>query len=100
MEDRPNRVVVAVDGAEGGWLVLADSWYPGWVARIDGRPAAIYPADSLFRAVSVPPGAQEIEFLYRPTGFYFAALFSILVLLSIFVFFRFWGGGSGVPPPF
>jgi len=88
IEDRPDRVALRADVSGAGWLVLADSWYPGWVAKVNGRPAAVYPADTLFRAVYLAPGAHDIEFLYHPTGFYFAALFSILVLLLMIVVYR------------
>jgi hypothetical protein len=98
VEDRPDRVTIRVEGSQGGWLVLADAWYPGWVARIDRNSAPIYPADTLFRAVYVDPGVHKITFLYRPTGFYFGALSSILVLSSIAVFYRFRGGGTVLPP--
>lgn len=98
--DFPQRVVVEVNTQAGGWLVIADSWYPGWIARIDGHAADIYPADTLFKAIYVEAGVHQVEYLYRPTGFYFSALFSILVLLSIIVLFRYRGRGIHLPLSF
>jgi len=67
VDDRgPNRVQIQVQAADGGWLVLADTWYPGWNAYLDGGPADSYPADSVFRAVWVPAGSHEVVFRYQP----------------------------------
>lgn len=98
--DHPQRVVVEVNAQAGGWLVFADSWYPGWIAKIDGRAVSIYPADTLFKAVYVEAGAHNVEYIYRPKGFYFSALFSILVLLSTIVLYRYRGRGIHVPLSF
>jgi Bacterial membrane protein YfhO len=47
-------------------LVTSDSYYPGWEAQIDGKPARIYQADYLFRAVLVPAGEHTVHFDYKP----------------------------------
>ncbi len=48
-----------------GWLVLSESLVPGWVARIDGREAPLYPANYLFQAVYVPAGEHRVSFTYE-----------------------------------
>ncbi|HEX9680782.1 MAG TPA: hypothetical protein VGA32_04960, partial [Anaerolineales bacterium] len=63
--DDPNAVVVEVDAPSGGWLLVSDTWYPGWEAQVDGAPSHLYRADYLFRAVYVPPQARQVEFRYR-----------------------------------
>ena len=60
----PERVVVQADGP--GYLLLTDAYFPGWAATVDGRPAEILRADVMFRAVALPPGAQEVVFTYAP----------------------------------
>ncbi|HQK77258.1 MAG TPA: hypothetical protein PKZ25_13780, partial [Candidatus Hydrogenedentes bacterium] len=49
-----------------GVLYLADTWYPGWNARINGKPAAIFPIDGLFRGIHVPEGTSTVEMTYEP----------------------------------
>jgi hypothetical protein len=50
-----------------GWLVLADPWYKGWKAELDGREVPILPANLAFRAVEIPDGAHHrVVFRYAP----------------------------------
>ncbi|MCW5873396.1 MAG: YfhO family protein [Anaerolineales bacterium] len=69
LHSRTGRVLVNVETQQGGWLLLADTYYPGWHARIDGAPAEIQPAYGVFRAVQVPAGQHEVEFRYQPRSF-------------------------------
>ena len=62
----PNAVELAVKAPEGGWLVLADTWFPGWVAELDGQAAESYPANGVMRSVWIPSGQHTVVFQYRP----------------------------------
>jgi hypothetical protein len=63
------KVVVEAAAKQDGWLVLLDSYYPGWKAELDGKPAQIYRADGFFRAVKIPAGAHTVSFSYFPDLF-------------------------------
>ena len=62
----PGRSVVEVESALGGILVLNATYYPGWIAEIDGEPVPLMRADVLFRGVEVPPGRHRVEFRFAP----------------------------------
>jgi hypothetical protein len=68
----------------GGFLVLADFFYPGWTATIDGRPTEIYRGNYVQRTVLIPAGSHTIQFRYRPwsviAGFWISAISIIVVL--------------------
>ena len=59
----PERVTVDVDSAQPGLLVLAEAWYPGWRATVNGAPAACVAANAWMRAVPVPAGASRVVVL-------------------------------------
>jgi hypothetical protein len=97
-EYQPNRVVVQTDDGPGGWLVLADVWFPGWRCTVDGQPTHIYRADYLFRAIRLPDGAHEVVFTFAPTAYRWGQLVSaaagciVLAITFLAVFrLRAWG---------
>jgi hypothetical protein len=81
--DDPNRVEIVVNASQGGWLVLFDTWFPGWKARIDGEETRILRADYMFRAVHVPAGESIVEFIYQPLTFIFGAVLSAAAWLAL-----------------
>jgi hypothetical protein len=69
ISDTGNSVQVAVNAAAPSYLVLDDSYYPGWQVWIDGKPAAINRADYLLRSVLVPAGRHSLVFAYAPLSY-------------------------------
>jgi uncharacterized membrane protein YfhO len=82
-----NQVVtVQVSLNDSGILVLADSYYPGWKAYVDGKEEVIRKANLFFRAVPLPAGNHMVEFRYEPTSFKIGlsiSLATIVVLLLV-----------------
>ncbi len=77
-----NRVVIHASTPVDGLLFLSDTYYPGWKAYVDGSATRIYQANYAFRAVHVPPGEHEVEFVYEPESFRLARLISLLALFG------------------
>jgi Bacterial membrane protein YfhO len=94
--DDPKRIVVRQQSAVGGYLVVTDTHYPGWVATVNGRRATISPVDDLFRAVPVAPGENRVEFVYRPTSVLFGLSLSLGTALAVARMLR---NGQGPPAP-
>jgi hypothetical protein len=83
-----DRVVVSLTAAAPSVLVLADNYYAGWRARIDGRDAEVFPANHTFRGVVVPAGTSTVEFTFEPPELYrglWISLGTLLVLLGVVV---------------
>lgn len=82
--DGATQVVIDAVAPRGGWLLLSDTWYPGWKATVDGRPAPMLRANVAHRAVSLPPGNHRVVFRFRPAstarGFVLSAAGLVLLL--------------------
>jgi len=83
--DEPERVVVSTENPSDGLLVLADTWYPRWMAFIDGEPSEILQANHWQRAVAVPAGSHEVEFRFDSGDVRTGMIISIAGLFSAFL---------------
>jgi len=68
-----NQVTIEADMPQPGWLLLTDSYFPGWKAydRVgeSEEELRIYRADGNFRAVYLEPGEHAVRFKYSPLSF-------------------------------
>lgn len=88
-----NQAEMKVRTAQDAILVFSDSYYPGWVAEVDGSETAIYKANVTQRAVVVPAGEHRVRFRFEPVtvvvGFW-VSLGALLGLLAWFVIPSLW----------
>jgi hypothetical protein len=77
------RVVLDVRAATPAWLFLSDTFYPGWRAHIDGQSATIFPANLAGRAVWLPEGEHQVEFVFRSGMLHLGAVLALLALISL-----------------
>jgi hypothetical protein len=63
-----NEAEMKVQALRDAILVFSDSYYPGWIAEIDGSQATIYRANVTQRAVVVPAGEHQVRFRFRPAS--------------------------------
>ncbi len=64
--DEPTHVSFDVVTPMSGWLLLRDTYYPGWDAFVDGGYVETKLANGVFRAVEVPEGTHTVDFEYQP----------------------------------
>src|SRR5262249_49614166 len=62
------RVEIDVTASAPGLVVLGDTYYRGWEATVDERPAEILATDHAFRSVAVDAGHHRVVFCYRPAS--------------------------------
>jgi len=78
----PEEIALQVSLHAPGYLVLSDTWYPGWQATVDGKPVVIGRANVHFRAVYLPEGTHTVHFTYRPAIFLVGLGISALTVLG------------------
>jgi hypothetical protein len=83
LQDGPNRVTIRAVLDAPGYLVLADTWYPGWRATVDGDPAELLRANFGFRAVWLEAGEHSVEMVYRPTSVLAGGVLSLAALVVL-----------------
>jgi hypothetical protein len=93
MAYEPNRVVIEATLNSPGWLVLSDTYFPGWEATVDGHRTRTYQANGCVRAVPLQAGQHEIVFQYRPRPFFLgAAISGVSVVLFVIIGVVLWKG--------
>ena len=81
----PEHVVLKVHAPAHGFVQLADQYFPGWTATVNGAAAEIMRANYLFRLVEVPVGDSVVEFRYRPRSLLLGASISALSVVGLIV---------------
>ncbi|MFO0944999.1 MAG: hypothetical protein U1D30_03495 [Planctomycetota bacterium] len=82
-EELPNRVVLKANMQTAGLVVLADLWFPGWRARIDGKEIPVLRANHALRGIPVPAGESVIEVFYEPDSFWLGVRYFIAGILFL-----------------
>jgi hypothetical protein len=80
---RPDFIRVEADAVADGYLVLVDTYDPGWRATVDGRAAPIVRANVAFRAVALTRGRHTVDFRYRPRSVAWGLAISALTLAGL-----------------
>ena len=63
-------------------VIAAETFYPGWVATVDGKSTRIFEAYGFLRGVVVDAGPHRIEMRYRPKSVFWGGALIALGLLG------------------
>ena len=67
---------------------MSDTWYPGWVATVDGKPAELLEVYGALRGVVVEKGTHRVSMVFRPWSVYGGAFLTLLGVLAAWVLGR------------
>ncbi|MEJ2678217.1 MAG: YfhO family protein [Gemmatimonadota bacterium] len=80
----PDRVEIRATTSRRALLVVADNYYEGWDARVDGQPQPVLRVDHALRGVVLEPGQHDVVMVFRPralyTGFWIYLVGSLILL--------------------
>jgi len=81
--EKTTEVDITVQTDTPGYVLLADTYYPGWRVDVDGLPATICRANGAQRAAFVEPGEHRVQFRYAPASIRLGATISISTLVVV-----------------
>ncbi len=86
-----NRVLIDATLGCKGMLVLAETFAPGWKAKVDGKSVKLYDPYELLRGVVVEPGHHTVEMYYLPNSVILGGLLTAFgSLVMAFLLRRTW----------
>ncbi|MBI2469729.1 MAG: YfhO family protein [Planctomycetes bacterium] len=89
LEYSPNRVTIKATLLEEGYLVLGDTFYPGWNAYVDGKKSKVLKTNYVMRSVFLEKGEHIVKFVYEPKSFTIGmiiTLTSMAILIPVSIF--------------
>jgi uncharacterized membrane protein YfhO len=66
--DSTERIEIELKPAapRGAFLVLSETYYPGWRALVDGVEKKVLRTNYAFRGIRLPEGAKHVVFFFDP----------------------------------
>ncbi|HET6879934.1 MAG TPA: YfhO family protein [Pirellulales bacterium] len=84
LKEAPGELQTALNAAARGSLIVADTYYPGWVCRVDGELLPIERAHGVFRRVRLEAGHHTLVMSYTPLSFRIGLIGTIVgVLIAV-----------------
>ena len=80
-----NSLKIKTDFPKEKFLVYHDAYHSKWQAFINGSKTALYPADTAFKGVWVPPGENILFFRFGKFSDYVFHTFCLVVFSAVFI---------------
>jgi Bacterial membrane protein YfhO len=72
----------SVDAPADGYLVVNETWFPGWQATVDGRAAPVLRGNVIMQVVDVPAGHHVVELRFRPAYVLYPLALALIAWLA------------------
>ncbi len=67
--DNPQRFVLRTESHQDAFLLIANSFYPGWRSFVDGRETKIFPVNINQQLIQLSKGKHEVKFEFIPESY-------------------------------
>lgn len=81
------RIEIKAVSNKNGYLVVSNTYYPGWECSIDGKNTQLLKANAVMWAVFIPAGSHDLVFSFRPEVFFTGMRISIATAIFMFLLF-------------
>lgn len=85
----PTYIEIHAETTQSGYLVLSDTYFPGWVATVNNQQVSIQKAYHSLRGINVPQGKSIITMNYKPNSIIYGSAISILSILVLLIILQF-----------
>lgn len=75
-------IKLEVDNSRDSLLVISNTYYPGWEAKVNGVKEQIQRVNYCMQGIYLPPGKHLVELKFSPRIFKLSSILSILTFLS------------------
>jgi len=88
-KQKPTEIVLETENSGEGFLLLRQTFFPGWKAFIDGKETRIFASDWIFQGIIVPKGNHQIVFSYENKTASVSIKISFVTWIIVVLFFIF-----------
>ncbi|MGC8846342.1 MAG: YfhO family protein, partial [Candidatus Hydrogenedens sp.] len=80
-EENSEYISIQIKAPKEGFLVLLDTYNPGWKAFVDGELTEIFRTNGIFRGVPIPGGVHQVVFKYTSPGWDAGRIITFVAIL-------------------
>jgi hypothetical protein len=77
------RIRLAGSDPRPRYLLVSETWYKDWHARVDGTPAPVHRGNHALMTIVIPPGAREVTLNFDSPEYARGRMISLFALLAI-----------------
>lgn len=89
-EDDNNKLKFKIENNRPGYVVISDSYYPGWEAYVNNNKSTVLPANLNQKAIKLDRGINEVRLIYNPKSLKIGKVIflttSILIIIYLGVY--------------
>ena len=91
VRDEGDRIELEVKTISSVYLVVANTWMPGWSAEVDARPVSVLRGNHCQQVIPIASaGNHRVILSYSPPGFQFGAVITTATLIGWLMGGLFW----------
>jgi hypothetical protein len=77
-----DAIELTVKAASRALLVVSETYYPGWQAKVNHVPSEIWKVDGGLRGIIVPPGDNSVTLTYVPSSVRLGAILTAIAVVA------------------
>jgi Bacterial membrane protein YfhO len=81
VDKQMNAYRLHVESNEPTAIVISQTYYPGWKARMDGVEIPVYPVDVALTGLMLPSGSHDVRLFFQPSSFRIGVMITLAALV-------------------